>query len=207
MLDHNQIIFPRLSNLVMHFPERGERSPVRGTHMEGWLWRGPGRCLSSIGTKRRMDRYTPPKLDATGSTLLHRKDEKFIIYRGSHASASSLYPRVAMREYYEHVKQPKVNESHMESFVQACMGNGKTTSPFSISGELTQLLHLGVTCQYLNESFEFDRKTKRIRGNDRAQAVLDGPEPRAGWREYYQPVSTSKAPKRLYFHRRRRRLR
>ncbi|MCB1123298.1 MAG: hypothetical protein KJT03_17215 [Verrucomicrobiae bacterium] len=77
----------------------------------------------------------------------------------------------------------------MESFVQACMSNGKTTSPFSISGELTQLLHLVVTCQYLNESFAFDRKTKRIRGNDRAQTVLDGPEPRAGWREYYKPVS------------------
>lgn len=188
MLDHNQIIFPRLSHLIMHFPKRGKDLPAVELTWKDGYGVAP-EVPEQYWDKQEDGSVAPPKLDATGSTLLHRKDGKFIIYRGSHGSASSLYPRVAMRDFYEHVKQPKVDESHMESFVQASMGNGKTTSPFSISGELTQLLHLGVTCQYLNESFKFDRKTKRIRGNARAQAVLDGPEPRAGWRDYYQPIS------------------
>ncbi len=187
MLDHNQIIFPRLSKLSMHFPKRGKSLPPVDL-----IW------ADGYGVKPEVDEQywdkkedgssNHPNLDDTGSTLLHRKDGKFVIYRGSHGSASSLLPRVTMREYAQYVKQPKVIQSHQENFVQACLGNGTTTSPFSVSGELTQLLHLGVACQYLNESFDFDRKTKRILGNTHAQAILDGPEARPGWRDYYKPI-------------------
>jgi predicted dehydrogenase len=188
MLDHNQIIFPRRSQLSMHFPERGKGLPAVDL-----LWTD-GYGVKPEVTEQYWDKQSDgslkePTMDDTGSTLMHRKDGKFIIYRGSHGSPSSLLPRVTMQEYREYVKQPTVKQSHFENFVQASMGNGRTTSPFSISGELTQLLHLGVTCQYLNESFDFNRKTKRIIGNARAQAVLDGPEPRKGWKEYYKPIS------------------
>ena len=188
MLDHSQIIFPRLSKLAMHFPKRGPgKPPVELVWKDGYgavpeideqYW-----DVQEDGSK------APPNLDATGSTVMHRRDGKFLIYRASHAAPSTLLPRAAMQDYREAIKQPVVKQSHMENFVQACMGNGKTTSPFRISGELTQLLHLGVTCQFLDESFDFDRKAKRVRGNARAQAILDGPEPRSGWQEYYKPVA------------------
>ena len=188
MLDHNKIIFPRRSKLSMQFPKRGKNLPaVDLTWTDGY---GTKPVVDEQYWDKNKDGTTVhPNLNDTGSTLLHRKDGKFVIYRASHAKPSSLLPRMTMREYEAYVKPPRVTQNHQESFVQACLGNGKTTSPFSISGELTQLLHLGVTCQYLNESFDFDRKKKRVRGNDRAQAVLDGPEPRKGWTEYYKPIA------------------
>jgi len=127
----------------------------------------------------------PPNLNARGQTLLHRKDGKFLITRASHDAPSRLIPRAAMKEHAEHLRTPDVSQDHMRNFVEACLDGGETTSPFRISGELTQLLHLGIACQYLNESFDFDRQTKRVPGNARAQAVLDGPEPRKGWEEFY----------------------
>jgi len=188
MQDHGQIIFPTRSKLAMKFPKRNDKLPAVDL-----TW------IDGEGTKPvvdeqywdKVDGEDPkhPKLRAIGSTLLHRKDGKFVVYRSSHGSPSKLLPRASMKEHIEFVKVPKVPHSHAESFIQACMGNGKTTSPFHISGELTQLLHLGIVCQFLNESFDFDRDTKKIVGNPRAQAALDGPEPRKGWEDYYQPLS------------------
>ncbi len=45
---------------------------------------------------------------------------------------------------------------------------------------------LGVICQRLNEELRFDRETERYVGNDRANALLDGPPPRSGWEEFYK---------------------
>jgi hypothetical protein len=47
---------------------------------------------------------------------------------------------------------------------------------------------LGVIAQYLNEDFNFDRSTKRITDNPRADAMLEGPAPRKGWESYYTGV-------------------
>lgn len=188
MRDHSQIIFPTLSKLSMQFPERGKGKPALDLVWTDGYGVQP-EVDEQYWDKQSDGSLRAPSMDAIGSTLLHRKDGKFVIYRASHAAPSSLHPRVTMKEYAEYVKQPKVTQSHQENFVQACLGNGKTTSPFKISGELTQLLHLGVACQYLNDSFDFDRKTKRVIGNDIAQAFLDGPEPRDGWKEYYKPIS------------------
>lgn len=186
MRDHGQVIFPTFSKLSMKFPARGEGLPEVEL-----IWRDGFGCKPEVPEKfwdKPADGSAPshPKLGGIGATLMHRKDEKFVIHRSSHNAPSTILPRATMREYLEIMKVPKVPFEHQESFVQACMGNGKTTSPFSISGELTQLLHLGITCQFLNESFEFDRTTKRIVGNDKAQAHLDGPAPRKGWEEYYK---------------------
>lgn len=189
MKDPGQIIFPSYSELSMKFPARGEGMPEVDL-----IWKDGYGCQPVIDEKywdKPADgtAATPPKLDATGSTVMHRKDGKFLIYRTSHTSPSMLLPRITTREYMEFMKVPKVPYQHQESFVQACLGNGKTTSPFSIGGELTQLLHLGITCQFLNESFDFDRKAKKIVGNAKAQAHLEGPEPRQGWEDYYKPIA------------------
>ena len=47
-------------------------------------------------------------------------------------------------------------------------------------------LMFGVICQYLNEELRFDRETERFVGNDRANALLDGPPPRSGGEEFYK---------------------
>jgi hypothetical protein len=45
-------------------------------------------------------------------------------------------------------------------------------------------LMFGVICQNLNEELRFDRETKRFVGNDRVNALLDGPPPRSGWEAF-----------------------
>ncbi len=47
-------------------------------------------------------------------------------------------------------------------------------------------LMFGAISQHLNEELRFDRETKRFVGNDRANALLDGPPPRSGWEEFYK---------------------
>jgi hypothetical protein len=74
----------------------------------------------------------------------------------------------------------------MESFVQACLGNDKTESPFSVGGALTQVLNLGMIAEFLNVDLQFDPKTKRFIGNEKANALLSGPAPRKEWAEHYK---------------------
>jgi hypothetical protein len=128
------------------------------------------------------------KLPALGEagTLLHRKQGDYLIMRGHHGDASRIHPRRIMLENMEAIKAPKPEYTHGTSFVQACMGNTTTTSPFSVAGELTQVLNLGMIAEYLNVDLKFDPKTKRFTGNDEANFLLQGAPPRPEWAQYYK---------------------
>jgi len=93
-----------------------------------------------------------------------------------------------MGDYREALKAPRIEHNHQESFVQACMGNGTTESPFSVGGELTQVLNLGMIAEYLNVELKFDPVKKRFVGNDEANALLAGPPPRREWAGHYRVV-------------------
>ena len=168
----------------MSFPSRGKGFPACDL-----IWRD-GKGTVPVVDQKYWEQPANGEAKApnlgTAGTLMHRKDGKFIIQRGSHGKSSRLMPFVKMREYRDALKAKSPAYTHEAAFTQACMGNGSTTSPFSVAGELTQVLMLGVIAQYLNESFNFDPKTKRIIDNARADALLKGPEPRKGWEEYYQ---------------------
>ena len=183
MDDHNQVIFPLSSHIRMQFPKRGTGLPACEM-----LWRDGSDAVPALDRKYYSSdasgNLVAPRLGRAG-TVLHRKDEQFVIQRGSHSSASRLYPRASMMDYKRALKAPSGGLDHMQSFIQSCLGNGKTTSPFSVGGPLTQLLMLGVIAQYLNEGFNFDRSTKRITNNPLADAMLEGPAPRKGWESYY----------------------
>jgi hypothetical protein len=66
------------------------------------------------------------------------------------------------------------------------MGHGKTESPFSVSGALTQVLNLGMIAEYLNTDLNFDRKTQKFIGNKVANMLLSGPAPRKEWTDHYK---------------------
>ena len=186
MDDYNQVIFPLSSQIRMQFPKRGTGLPACEM-----LWRDGSDAVPILDQKYHNSdasgNLTVPRLGRAG-TILHRKDEQFVIQRGSHGSASRLYPRASMMDYKRALKSPSGGLDHMQSFVQSCLGKDKTTSPFSVGGPLTQVLMLGVIAQYLNEDFNFDRSTKRITDNPRADAMLEGPAPRKGWESYYTGV-------------------
>ena len=184
--DYNQVIFPLSSHIRMQFPKRGTGLPACEI-----LWRDGSDAVPMLDRKYHSSdasgNLVIPRLGRAG-TVLHRKDEQFVIQRGSHGSVSRLYPRASMMDYKRALKAPSGGLDHMQSFIQSCMGNGKTTSPFSVGGPLTQLLMLGVIAQYLNEGFNFDRDTERITNNQTANALLEGPKPRKGWERYYAEV-------------------
>ncbi|NWK56246.1 Gfo/Idh/MocA family oxidoreductase [Verrucomicrobiaceae bacterium N1E253] len=186
MQDHNKVIFPLASKLSMHFPKRGDKLPACDLNWHdgiGWepeidekYW-----DVNKDGSKKK------PNPGGAGS-LLHNKDGDYLVKRGSHGSPSQLYPRIKMRDFGEEMKAKGPKLGHEQSFIQACMGKGETSSPFSVGGELTQVLLLGVICQFLNEDLEFDPKTKQFKGNDKANKILAGPAPRKGWETFYKPV-------------------
>ena len=130
---------------------------------------------------------TPPNYGG-GGTLLHRADEDFLIFRYSHNHKSTLITREAREKHQGVLETKPIEHYHHEAFVQACMGNGQTNSPFSIGGPLTQTLLMGVICQYLNTDLTFDPSTMRFAGNSAANAMLDGPVPRQGWEDYYRDL-------------------
>jgi hypothetical protein len=126
-----------------------------------------------------------PNPGGAGS-LLHRKQGDYLVQRGSHDRHSLLYPRSKMVEFKDAMGLHPLKRNHFDSFINACMGEGKTESPFSVSGLLTQVLNIGTIAEYLNVDLKFDPATKRFIGNDEANARLAGPPPRAEWADCYK---------------------
>ena len=119
-------------------------------------------------------------------TLLHRKQGDYLIMRGHHSDSSKIYPQKIMQERMDAIKAPRPEYNHATSFIQACMGNTTTTSPFSVGGALTQVLNLGMIAEYLNVDLKFDPANKRFVGNDEANFLLKGAPPRTEWADYYK---------------------
>jgi predicted dehydrogenase len=182
MADHNQIIFPLISKLAMRFPERGDGLPACEM-----IWEDSNEKCAPEVSRKFWDGEKSPDLRGAG-TLLHRKDGAFVVQRGSHASVSRIYPRDEMMKYKDDLKVPGPQFNHQTSFIQACLGNGTTNSPFSVAAPLTKVLLLGVICQYLNESLEFDPETETFKGNAAANDLLAGPTPRSGWEGFYEAI-------------------
>ena len=82
MDDHNKVIFPLSSQIRMQFPKRGAGLPACEM-----LWRDGSDAVPALDQKYynsdASGELVPPRLGRAGS-ILHRKDEQFIIHRGSH---------------------------------------------------------------------------------------------------------------------------
>ena len=118
--------------------------------------------------------------------ICYGKDLTFL--GGHHAGTTRVIPDTKRVELGAKLKVSNEKLSHSKSFVDACRGNGKTWSPFSKSGELTQVLMLGCIAQYLNTNLKFDPATKKFVGNDEANKLLRGPGIRDSWMQYYKMV-------------------
>lgn len=183
--DPNDVLFPLSTHLSMQFPARGEHPALELT------WRDGADHLPEIPEAYREKQpdgsLAAPELGGAG-TILYRADGEFAIRRGSHWGESSVIPGDRAEEFADALEVESPPLGHAASFTAACLGEGETRSPFRIGGDLTKTLMLGVIGQRLREELRFDRETERFIGNDRANALLDGPPPRAGWEEYYEMV-------------------
>ena len=70
---------------------------------------------------------------------------------------------------------PRSPSNHFANFLLACMGEEQCRSSFAVAGPLSQVMVLGVMAQRLNEPLKFDRSSRRITNNDRADMLLGRP--------------------------------
>lgn len=187
LIDHNPVIYPQSSHLSFHFPARGPGFPAVELDWRSGDDFPPPEADPKYGDKNPGGDLKLPRIAGAG-TFLHRKQGDYLVARGSHASASRVFPRREMIALGNKVKAPNPKIDHFRSFIGACMGDGKTHSPFSRGGLLTQTLNLGSIAERLNAKLTFDPATKRFTNNDQANLLLDGPEPRTEWKGFYEIV-------------------
>lgn len=171
----NDFIFPTGTTLNFKFPARGEGKPAMDI-----TWYD--------GVKNKIP--LPPemkgiKMDGTAGKVIYSKQH--IFWGGHHSDILRIAPDEKMKAMAAELpKTASKNSNHYANFLLAVKGKEETRSPFSVAGPLSQLLNLGVIAQRLGGSFKFDRATKQIVGNEKANAMLKGPAPRKGWEQYYK---------------------
>jgi predicted dehydrogenase len=166
-------IFPQASTIRFDFPARGEKPAMDITWYDG---------VDNLPP-------TPPelegrKLERNGKMIFSKEH---IFKGGTHGSALRLLPESKNKDLAASL--PAItgkNTDHYINFIEAVRGVEKTRSPFSVSGVLSQVFMLGVIAQRLGGEIEFDRATKMVKNNTKAQELLKGPAPRAGWEQYYK---------------------
>ncbi len=110
-----------------------------------------------------------------------------ILKGGSHGTPLSIVSGERGNDFKKYVDDyVKEQPDCFTDFLVACQGKGKTNSPFSVSGPLSQVFCLGVISQRLNTKLIFDPATKTVTNNSLANEMLRGSLPRAGWEKYYQ---------------------
>jgi hypothetical protein len=66
------------------------------------------------------------------------------------------------------------SNKHYHQFVDACLGNDKTTAPFSYAARLTETILLGVIAgRFPNKKLHWDNQKAKFR-EEAANAFLDG---------------------------------
>jgi predicted dehydrogenase len=170
----NEFIFPQASTIRFDFAARGSMPPVEVFWHDG------------------VENRPPLPAELGPAATLTEREGKFIYSKelvfkgGTHGDTLRIVPEERMKEMAAAL--PKIGggfSDHAMNFVLACQGKEKTRSPFEISGPLTQVFLLGVIAQRLGGRLAFDTTRREFRDNAAANVLLRGPDPRAGWEQYY----------------------
>ena len=106
---------------------------------------------------------------------------------GSHSRTLSILSNENAKDIQNKLPEYHKSETnHFMNFLNASRGLEKTLSPFEVSAPLSQVFCLGTIAQQLNQTIEFDRKTKSIKNSALANQLLKGFPPRDGWEEFYK---------------------
>ena len=186
-VNHSDLIYPDDSTIRFNFPERGPDLPACEVSWYDGVNNKPQleAEFSEPVTNKETGEVThgPTTLNKPGK-VLYGKELTF--QGGHHGEPLQIVPREkykAMRD--ELPKFSQKNSNHYANFLLACKGEETARSPFSVSGELTQVFNLGVLSQRFGGELDFDSNSKQITNNKAANTLLD-PAPRKGWEEFYR---------------------
>jgi predicted dehydrogenase len=128
----NPASYPLASTVHYEFAARGNQPPVRLSWFDGGLFPPRPAMLPDDVT-----------LLAEGGVFFI--GDKGVLMHGTYGAKPQLFPRDLMAKTAEVPKSiPRVGMSHEMNWVQACMGQGKATSPFEYAAALTETMLLGV---------------------------------------------------------------
>ena len=186
-VNQSDLIYPDASTIRFDFPERGPDLPACEV-----TW------YDGVNNKPELEaEYSEPVTNKEtgevthGPTTLNRPGKvlygKGLTFKGgSHSSPLQIVPREKYKDMRDQLPTfSQKNSNHYANFLLACKGDEVARSPFSVSGELTQVFNLGVLSRRFGGELEFDRTRKQITNNKVANALLD-PAPRKGWEEFYR---------------------
>lgn len=132
------VSFPLATQVVYHFPARGDQPPVR------MIW-GDGGLMAP--RPDALPENVP--LDRGGGVIF--VGEKGILVHGTYGSSPRLYPETLMEEAkrvpqkYERIEIGERKEAlHRMNWARACKGQGKASTPFEYASMLTETMLLGV---------------------------------------------------------------
>lgn len=187
--DHNPFFYPKSSTLKFKFPARGNMPACDITWYDGLDNIPP--VPEGYGNVE-LDPNIPP---AGGAQVQPSKlnpgkeiySETLTFKGGSHGSTLSIIPDEKAKDMAPLLPEvPRAPSNHQENFLRAIQGVEKATSPFSVSGPLSQVFCLGVISQWSGKKVLFDRETKQITNDPRLNQLLWGPVPREEYAHYYQ---------------------
>jgi predicted dehydrogenase len=184
----NPFVFPMQDTLTFRFAAKGKRPAIDLDWYEG-LTNKP-----QLPKGYRFSKWNKDIPVAKGSTadaagelvpgkFFEMQDGTFW-QGGSHSSEISVCGDAGKPPAYEGAEG---KSNHYKNFLLAVRGEEETRSPFSVAAPLSEVFCLGCIAQRLNRGIRFDPATKRIVGDDEADALLKGSKgtPRKGWEEFY----------------------
>jgi hypothetical protein len=114
------------------------------------------------------------KLPSSGSVLIGEAGTMVI----PHWDVPRLFPE---DKFYEFEMPHLGDVNHYTGWVDACLGDGTTTSNFEYAGPLTEAVLLGaVAVRFPGERLQWNSRTASFTNNSRANCYLTKPY-RAGW--------------------------
>jgi len=169
--------FPKTCRVHFSFAARGNRGPVSiHFHSGGDL---PDRQVTA-GMKETLD-----KVPETGCLVLGDKGtisaglwnnecrikmKGETSFNGINHDAAKPIPETL----------PRARGSHIQEWIEACKGQGKTFSPFEIGGHVTEIGAAGLVALRLGRNIEWDGATMTVKGSPEA-ATLVRPQHRGEW--------------------------
>ena len=116
-----------------------------------------------------------PDLVLPGSGRMPEQGAMFVGENGRLLLPHWDFPKLIVNGAYEPLEYPELEEAdHYHQFIDACMGKGTCSAPFSYASRLTEAILLGVAAgRFPGTTLHWNGKRSRFREKE-ANALLDG---------------------------------